>query len=112
MLFGRKVQSNLPTTQDDELNQYAVLEEHLTDLERLSISKIAFDGTLKQALHKSLQECVQLHLFILRSCDTLERLFNPYCLIKSLQITFQLCLLAFVGVAVCQKMLSLDITWI
>ncbi|XP_073819305.1 odorant receptor 85e [Musca autumnalis] len=94
----RKIQSDLPRSKDDELNQYALLEEHLTDLKTLEVSKSTARPNLREALHNSLVECVVLHQFILRSCNTLEELFNPYCLIKSLQITLQLCLLAFVGV--------------
>ncbi|XP_061392398.1 putative odorant receptor 85e [Musca vetustissima] len=95
----RKLQWDLPRREDNELNQYALLEEHLTNLKALKASKPNCRPNLKDALHSSLVECVLLHQFILRSCDTLEELFSPYCLIKSLQITLQLCLLAFVGVA-------------
>ncbi|XP_058988311.1 putative odorant receptor 85e isoform X2 [Musca domestica] len=95
----RNLQRDLPRPADDELNQYALLEEHLTDLTALRVSKPNSRPSLKEALHSSLVECVLLHQFILKSCNTLEGLFNPYCLIKSLQITLQLCLLAFVGVA-------------
>ncbi|XP_075144813.1 odorant receptor 85e isoform X2 [Haematobia irritans] len=105
LLFGedinalRKIQLDLPSAKDDELNQYALLEEHPINLRELSLSKMTKYSSMKQALHDSLIECVHIHQFILQSCDTLEKLFNPYCLIKSLQITLQLCLLAFVGVA-------------
>ncbi|XP_075144814.1 odorant receptor 85e isoform X3 [Haematobia irritans] len=95
----RKIQLDLPSAKDDELNQYALLEEHPINLRELSLSKMTKYSSMKQALHDSLIECVHIHQFILQSCDTLEKLFNPYCLIKSLQITLQLCLLAFVGVA-------------
>uniref|UniRef100_A0A1I8NX59 Odorant receptor n=2 Tax=Stomoxys calcitrans TaxID=35570 RepID=A0A1I8NX59_STOCA len=95
----RKIQQELPKSQDDELNQYALLIEHPTNLKELSVSKMTHNANLGQALHDSLVECVHIHQFILQSCDTLEMLYNPYCLVKSLQITLQLCLLAFVGVA-------------
>lgn len=97
----RKLQSELLQGEDDELNQYAVSKENLVNLQVFALNRNRNrPQSLKVALHESLVECVQLHQFILESCNTLEELFNPYCLIKSLQITFQLCLLAFVGVAV------------
>ncbi|XP_030374168.1 putative odorant receptor 85e [Scaptodrosophila lebanonensis] len=86
-----------------ELQQYVFLEEHMTNLEvfasmqRLGVGEPAIN--MKTGLHMALVECVQLHRFIVDSCAELERLFNPYCLVKSLQITIQLCLLVFVGVS-------------
>ncbi|XP_002137585.2 putative odorant receptor 85e [Drosophila pseudoobscura] len=80
-----------------ELNQYAVLQEHATDLLRIS----AESQNLAQVkvFHSALVECVRLHRFILYCCAELENLFSPYCLVKSMQITLQLCLLVFVGVS-------------
>lgn len=72
----------------------------MTDLNVFDLNCSHYHKPLQEALHESLVECVRLHRFIIESCDTLEELFNPYCLIKSLQITLQLCLLVFVGVAV------------
>lgn len=86
--------------ENDELNQYVYSKEYLTDLNVFSNNKRRNRKSMKKVLHDSLIECVRLHRFILKSCDTLEELYNPYCLIKSLQITLQLCLLVFVGVAV------------
>uniref|UniRef100_A0A1B0GDM4 Odorant receptor n=1 Tax=Glossina morsitans morsitans TaxID=37546 RepID=A0A1B0GDM4_GLOMM len=88
--------------QDDnerEVNQYLYSTEYLSDLENLSQQILKKgDKSFKRRLHEALIECVHLHQFILKACDTLEELFNPFCLIKSLQVTFQLCLLVFVGV--------------
>lgn len=90
--------------QDDnerEVNQYLYSTEYLSDLENLSQQILKKgDKSFKRRLHEALIECVHLHQFILKACDTLEELFNPFCLIKSLQVTFQLCLLVFVGVEV------------
>ncbi|KAH8383811.1 hypothetical protein KR009_010614, partial [Drosophila setifemur] len=80
-----------------ELNQYAVLEEHSTDL--LLLYSGCRKGGQVNAFHGALVECVRLHRFILHCSRELENLFSPYCLVKSLQITFQLCLLVFVGVS-------------
>ena len=97
---ARKLQFELLVNGNDELNQYVYSKEHLTDLNVFAPHYNHYGKPLRIALHESLVECVRLHRFILESCDTLEELFNPYCLIKSLQITLQLCLLVFVGVAV------------
>ncbi|XP_022209647.2 putative odorant receptor 85e [Drosophila obscura] len=80
-----------------ELNQYAVLQEHPTDLLRISPGSHHL-GQVK-VFHSALVECVRLHRFILYCCAELENLFSPYCLVKSMQITLQLCLLMFVGVS-------------
>ncbi|CAD6991346.1 unnamed protein product [Ceratitis capitata] len=96
----RKEQAALPKSLDDELNQYMYCREHLTNLsllQHLYTQQPAL--TLPEALHLGVVQCVQLHRFILDACKELEELFNPYCLVKSIQVTLQLCLLVFVGVA-------------
>ncbi|EDV49904.1 putative odorant receptor 85e [Drosophila erecta] len=88
-----------------ELNQYALLQEHATDLLRLSAGrKCPGQGN---AFHNALVECVRLHRFILHCAQELENLFSPYCLVKSLQITIQLCLLVFVGVSGTREVLRI-----
>lgn len=89
---------------NDELNQYIYAAEYKTDMDiyrslpkvHNSVRNILYETEL----HVSLVECIKHHRFILDICTELEEMFNPYCLVKSLQITFQLCLLVFVGVAV------------
>ncbi|KAM7362487.1 odorant receptor 85e isoform 2-T2 [Cochliomyia hominivorax] len=93
-----KLQAELLQSEFDELNQYVYSKEYTTDLKVFASTKKRTQESLQIILHESLVACVHLHQFILRSCDTLEELFNPYCLVKSLQITLQLCLLVFVGV--------------
>uniref|UniRef100_A0A1A9W482 Odorant receptor n=1 Tax=Glossina brevipalpis TaxID=37001 RepID=A0A1A9W482_9MUSC len=86
---------------EDELNQYLYSTEYLSDLQHLSQQVLNKRGkSFKQCMHEALIECVHLHQFILKACDTFEELFNPFCLIKTLQVTLQLCLLVFVGVEV------------
>ncbi|XP_055852105.1 putative odorant receptor 85e [Episyrphus balteatus] len=81
---------------EDELNQYIICKEEKVDINDFTQeSNTIFKGDLKAALKYSMK-CH--HQFILRSCAKLEKLFNPYCLIKSLQITLQLCLLVFIAV--------------
>ncbi|XP_054081316.1 putative odorant receptor 85e [Zeugodacus cucurbitae] len=95
----RKEQSALPNTADDEVNQYMYCQEHLANLstvQHLYTQEPAV--SLPEALHLGVVQCVQLHRFILDACKELEELFNPYCLVKSIQVTFQLCLLIFIGV--------------
>ncbi|KAH8268333.1 hypothetical protein KR026_005178, partial [Drosophila bipectinata] len=91
-----------------EVNQYAFLKEHPTDLLLLLSGYGRTDPqNLDNVLHKGLKECVQLHRFILHCSMELENLFSPYCLVKSLQITFQLCLLVFVGVSGTREVLRI-----
>ncbi|EDW84317.1 uncharacterized protein Dwil_GK14075 [Drosophila willistoni] len=80
-----------------ELNQYALLKEHPTDLFPLTLAKQR--SRPDSALRHGFIQCILLHRFILRCAAELENLFSPYCLVKSLQITLQLCLLVFVGVS-------------
>ncbi|KAH8407765.1 hypothetical protein KR222_001998, partial [Zaprionus bogoriensis] len=82
-----------------ELGQYAMLEEHASDLQRITIQRRLPALSLAKAAHSGLVECVRLHRFVLDCAAELEQLFSPYCLVKSLQITIQLCLLVFVGVS-------------
>ncbi|KAH8264169.1 hypothetical protein KR038_004100, partial [Drosophila bunnanda] len=88
-----------------ELNQYAVLKEHPTDLPNLCAGRLR--PSQGDAFHGALVECVRLHRFILHCSMELEDLFSPYCLVKSLQITFQLCLLVFVGVSGTREVLRI-----
>lgn len=88
-----------------ELNQYVLLQEHPTDLLRLSAGRKCPDQG--NAFHNALVECIRLHRFILHCSQELENLFSPYCLVKSLQITFQLCLLVFVGVSGTREVLRI-----
>lgn len=81
------------------MNQYLLSEERKTNLNVFWERKQS-NEQLKNALRLTMKKCVQHHLFIKESCAMLEELFNPFCWFKSLQITFQLCLLVFVGVAV------------
>ncbi|XP_017073437.1 putative odorant receptor 85e [Drosophila eugracilis] len=88
-----------------ELNQYAVLQEHPTDLLMMLAGRQSPGPG--NAFHSALVECVRLHRFILHCSLELENLFSPYCLVKSLQITFQLCLLVFVGVSGTREVLRI-----
>ncbi|XP_034664913.1 putative odorant receptor 85e [Drosophila subobscura] len=90
-----------------ELNQYAVLQEHPTDLLRISTGAGSHRLGQVKAFHGALVECVRLHRFILYCGAELENLFSPYCLVKSMQITIQLCLLVFVGVSGTQEILRI-----
>ncbi|KAH8326337.1 hypothetical protein KR067_005313, partial [Drosophila pandora] len=88
-----------------ELNQYAILKEHPTDL--LLLLSGCGKTDVDNVLHEGLKDCVRLHRFILHCSMELENLFSPYCLVKSLQITFQLCLLVFVGVSGTREVLRI-----
>ncbi|XP_054081632.1 putative odorant receptor 85e [Zeugodacus cucurbitae] len=96
----RNEQAALPKISDDELNQYMYCREHLTNLSTLQHLYTQEPAvTLPKALHMAVVQCVQLHRFILDVCKEFEELFNPFCLVKSMQVTLQLCLLVFIGVA-------------
>ncbi|ALC45365.1 Or85e [Drosophila busckii] len=83
-----------------ELNQYAMLQEHATELQLLRRQQAQLPSTqLSDAARAALVDCVRHHRFILSCAEELEALFSPYCLVKSMQITMQLCLLVFVGVS-------------
>ncbi|XP_054745179.1 putative odorant receptor 85e [Anastrepha obliqua] len=95
-----KEQAELPTYLDDELNQYLYCKELLTDLSILEhLHALQPPKAFPAALKSGVEQCVHLHRFILEACKEMEELFNPYCLVKSIQVTLQLCLLVFVGVA-------------
>lgn len=50
----------------------------------------------------ALRECIVHHQHIVQVCNILERFYNPIVLVKSLQVTLQICNLAYVATKVRQ----------
>ncbi|XP_067614109.1 putative odorant receptor 85e [Eurosta solidaginis] len=92
-------QAKLLKPTEDEVNQYMYSEEELTDLSRLQDYSKAQKPTLglTKAFHSGVVQCVQLHIFIMGACKEFEQIYNYYCLLKSLQVISQTCLIAFGG---------------
>lgn len=51
-------------------------------------------------LAKALQDCIIHHQNIVKVCSMLEYFYNPVVLVKSLQVTLQICNLAYVATTV------------
>lgn len=45
-------------------------------------------------LNEALCECIRHHQMIIKSCELLENISSPFILIKSIEISLQLCVLA------------------
>lgn len=100
---------------DEERNQYYYSfeqKEDLDDIEGLARDLEVLQLNLKQnrsnerlidaylmdyrdELAVTLRECIIQHQSLIKICGLLERLYNPIVLVKSLQITLQVCNLAF-----------------
>ncbi|XP_067634461.1 putative odorant receptor 85e [Eurosta solidaginis] len=95
----RAEQAKLLKPTEDEVNQYMYSEEELTDLSRFQDPSKAQKPTLSltKALHSGVVQCIQLHIFIMGASKEFEQIYNYYCLLKSLQVISQTCLIAFGG---------------
>lgn len=49
---------------------------------------------LNDELHVALTEIIQHHQMIIQVCNMLEDISSPFLLVKSIEITFQICVLA------------------
>lgn len=79
------------------------LEMLQLNLKRNSSNKRPLDAYLMDyhdELAVTLRDCIIHHQNLIKICLMLERLYNPIVLVKSLQITLQICNLAFVSTKV------------
>lgn len=58
---------------------------------------------IDQELNRALKQCVEHHLKILAILKRLEKLFHPLLLVKALQVTLFLCMVAFTAGSVSIK---------
>ena len=69
-------------------------------------NKQQFLTEYQDELAVALRDCIQHHQMLMQFCKMLEHFLNPYILVKSLQLTFQLCNLSFTLLKV-SKLLAL-----
>lgn len=113
--FLRKLQSEIDFD-DEELNQYYYSFERKDDLDddenlatilnemKMKLKKNRLDGKSEDSflteyqdeLALALHECVVHHQKLVEICGMLERFYNKIVLVKSLQVTLQICNLAYV----------------
>lgn len=69
---------------------------------------------LVDELNAALCDCIRHHQYIVQCCKLLENLSSPFVLVKSIQISFQICLLAlsFVKVQIIVLNSQLNYTYI
>ncbi|KAL5277537.1 GPROR40 family protein [Megaselia abdita] len=80
-----------------DVDEYAYSEESIVTNVKPKFSVI--DNTnYKIFLKRNFQKCIQHHQFILEAAKKFENLYFPYCWVKSMQVTIQLCFLAFLMV--------------
>lgn len=88
---------------DDNENLAKVLKEMQTKLKRNRLYGRHDDRFLMEyqdELALALRDCAVHHQNLIKVCGMLERIYNPIVLVKSLQITLQICNLAYVATTV------------
>lgn len=122
----RKLQHQL-NFDEEERNQYYYSfeqKEDLDDTEAIaqSVEKLKLNHLRKNFAHKAedflmeynielemaLQDCITQHQNLIKICEMLEQLYNPIVLVKSIQITLQLCNLAYVSTKVWDSFYKLN----
>lgn len=73
----------------------------LKERRRAGKSTNGFLTEYEDELGFSLKECIVHHQNIVKICGLLEQFYNPVVLVKSLQVTLQICNLAYVSTTVC-----------
>lgn len=88
---------------DDDKSLAQVLKDMKMKLEKNRTNGKSTDQFLaeyQKELAFALQECIIHHQNIIRVCGMLENLYNSVVLVKSLQVTVQICNLAYVATKV------------
>lgn len=85
---------------DAEVNQYSYCREIHTPLEKLLLQQEqqrGSSGDFSSAFKHSFANCLQLHRYIVVTLAKMERFYNPIWLFKIGEVTFLMCLVAFVS---------------
>lgn len=84
---------------DAELNQYSYAVEILTPLQELTNHHLRDSGDVQDfstSFNRSFKSCLAQHRFIISALKKIEDLFSPIWLFKIIEVTFLVCLVAFV----------------
>ncbi|XP_062123037.1 odorant receptor 83a-like [Drosophila sulfurigaster albostrigata] len=82
---------------DAELNQYSYAIEERTPLEELIRERDVNNITdFSASFNRAFKSCIAQHRFIIAALTKIERFFNPIWLCKTGEVTFLVCLVAFV----------------
>ncbi|KAH8417097.1 hypothetical protein KR222_003073 [Zaprionus bogoriensis] len=83
---------------DAEVNQFSYSREIHTPLEQLlKQEKPSGNSDFYGAFKHSFRQCLQLHRYIVLTLYKMERFYNPIWIIKIGEVTFLMCLVAFVS---------------
>lgn len=85
---------------DDDDVLASVLEDMNSKLKRNRLYRRPNDTFLTEyedELASALRECIIHHQHLVKVCGLLESFYNPLVLVKSLQVTLQICNLAYVN---------------
>lgn len=88
---------------NDDGNLVTVLNEMKSKLERNPLNRRSTNEFLTEyqdELALALRECIVHHQNIIKVCGMLERFYNLIVLVKSLQVTLQICNFAYVSTTV------------
>lgn len=87
---------------ENPMNEIDYVYSKETKAEKMKVKTTLIINSDYQSLLKTcFKKCIDHHKFILEAARKFEDLFYPYCLIKTLQITLQLCFLVFLMVSYC-----------
>lgn len=85
---------------DAEVNQFSYCREIHTPLENLLLQQEQQSGIsddFSSAFKHSFANCLQLHRYIVVTLAKMERFYNPIWIFKIGEVTFLMCLVAFVS---------------
>lgn len=68
--------------------------EYLDDLSQDDIEHFRISNDIQSDLHERLCDCIRFHQILNECCNRMEAVNNPFALIKVLEISIQICVLA------------------
>lgn len=126
-IHDRKIQNEMDT-ENEELNQYYLsyefketIDKHLLNEEQNNcckqiVSKQSYSNRdtflmeYNTELNMTLIDCINHHQIITKFCELIEDFFSSFVLVKSIQLTLQICNLAFTATMVNKRSLVLQFT--
>lgn len=80
---------------DDKLESYLMEETRVSDVKtRRYGPNDTYQMELVPDLEQALNDCIRHHQVIVQCCEKLEDIASPFVLVKSIEISFQICILA------------------
>lgn len=119
-----KARSQLDLTDDAQKTNYYICNEKPDDqfethsghriagpklTNRRYCAKDAYQMELVPELERALNDCIRHHQGIVECCKNLEDIASPFVLVKSIEISFQICILALTFMKVVLNLATLNV---